>query len=216
MSTKRNYTERSYGEIDVGIGERPGIVVVDYQKAFTEDKYPLGGAPLIMRGLENTARLLEVARRHDVPVANCYTAYQEERDMPYWKITAVREQFRFGDPSIALDPRIYEPDYDVAVCKKGPSIFFQTGVVPYFIKQRVDTVIITGCTTSGCIRASAIDSFQWGFRTIVPEDCVGDHEEQPHKDNLRDISRRYVDLTTADALIAYLNGASSNRAIAAG
>lgn len=204
MSNERDYKERSYGEIEVGLGKRLGIVVVDYQKAFTEDKYPLGGAPLIMRGLENTERLLKVARRQGVPVANCYTAYQEELDMPYWKITAVRKEFRFGEPSIELDPRIYDPNHDVTVCKKGPSIFFQTGVVPYFIKERVDTVIITGCTTSGCIRASAIDSFQWGFRTIVPEDCVGDHEEQPHNDNLRDISRRYVDLTNADDLITHL------------
>jgi maleamate amidohydrolase len=127
--------------------------------------------------------------------------------MPYWKIEAVREQFIHGHPSVALDPRIYEPSYDVVVCKTGPSIFFQTPVVPFFVKERVDTVIITGCTTSGCIRASSIDSFQWGFRTIVAEDCVGDHEEGPHNDNLRDISRRYVDLTTAEALIPYLEEA---------
>lgn len=200
----RDYGERSYGALNVGLGQRPGIVVVDYQKGFTEDQYPLGGAPLIMRGLENTARLLAVARRNRIPIASCNTAYKSWEDMPHWKITAVREQFLHDHPSVELDPRIYEPDYDVVVCKTGPSIFFQTPVVPFFIKQQVDTVIVTGCTTSGCIRASAIDSFQWGFRTIVPEDCVGDHEEQPHKDNLRDISRRYVDLSTADDLIPYL------------
>lgn len=212
MSDQHDYAERSYGAIDVGLGERPGIVVIDFQKGFTEEQYPLGGAPLIMRSLENTARVLGAARRSSVPVASCYTAYQQMRDMPYWKITAVRQQFLFGHPSIELDPRIHEPDYDVVVCKKGPSIFFQTGVVPYFIKECVDTVIITGCTTSGCIRASAIDSFQWGFRTIVPEDCVGDHEEQPHRDNLRDISRRYVDLTSADELIPYIEAIGGARA----
>lgn len=206
MSDKstRDYNERSYGALNVGLGERPGIVVVDYQKGFTEEQYPLAGAPLIMRGLENTARLLKVARRNNIPVASCYTAYKSWEDMPHWKITAVREQFLHGHPSVELDPRIHEPDYDVVVCKTGPSIFFQTPVVPFFIKQRVDTVIITGCTTSGCIRASSIDSFQWGFRTTVAEDCVGDHEEQPHNDNLRDISRRYVDLSSADELIPYL------------
>ena len=200
-----DYAKRSYGELPVGYGQRPGIVVVDYQKAFTEDRYPLGGAPLIMRGLENTARLLEVARRNNVPIASCYTAYKDEGDMPYWKISAVREQFRHEHPGSELDPAIYDPDYDVKVCKTGPSIFFQTPVVPFFIRQRVDTVIVTGCTTSGCIRASSIDSFQYGFRTIVPEDCVGDHEEQPHLDNLRDISRRYVDQTSSDEVIAYLD-----------
>ena len=65
--------------------------------------------------------------------------------------------------------------------KKGPSIFFETGVANYFMKERVDTMIVTGCNTSGCIRGSALDSFSHRFRTLVPEDCVGDIEEQPHR-----------------------------------
>lgn len=199
-----DYAERGYGAVPIGFGEKPGIVVVDFQTAFTDAQYPLGGAPLIMRAVENTARLLEVARRAGVPVATCYTAYRSERDMPYWKVGVVREQFLHGHPSTELEPRIYDRDYDVALCKTGPSIFFQTPVVPFFVKERVDTVIVTGCVTSGCIRASVIDAFQFGFRTIVPEDCVGDHEEQPHKDNLRDVGRRYCDVTDSDQVIAYI------------
>lgn len=199
-----DYKARSYGTRKVGFGERLGIVVIDYQKAFTDSRYPLGGAPLVMRGVENTSRLLEVARQRKLPVASCYTAYKSERDMPYWKVGMVRESFIHGHPSTELDPAIYDADYDVVVCKPGPSIFFQTPVVPFFIRERVDTVIITGCITSGCVRASTIDSFQWGFRTIVPEDCVGDHEEQPHKDNLRDIGRRYADITSVDEVLSHL------------
>jgi len=149
-----DYANRSYGAVSVGMKGKVGIVVVDYQLAFTDKAYPLGGAPLVMRGVENTARLLKVAREHGVPVASCYTAYKGERDAPHWKITAVREQFRLDHPSSALEPRIYDKDYDVVVCKYGPSIFFQTPVVPYFIKEGVQTVVITGCNTSGCIRAS--------------------------------------------------------------
>ena len=62
--------------------------------------------------------------------------------------------------------------------KKGPSIFFETGVANYFMKERVDTMIVTGCNTSGCIRGSALDTFSHRFRTLVPEDCVGDIEER--------------------------------------
>ncbi|MFX0544977.1 isochorismatase family protein [Roseovarius sp. S1116L3] len=202
--TNADYETRSYGTISVGRGRRPGIVVIDYQKAFTEEQYALGGAPMVMRGLENTARLLKVARAHNIPVANCYTAYKDEDDMPHWKIDVVRREFIHGHPSTELDPRIFEPDYDVKICKTGPSIFFQTPVVPFFTKHSVDTVIVTGCITSGCIRASSIDSFQWGYRTIVPEDCVGDHDEQPHKDNLRDLGRRYADISTCDEMIGYI------------
>jgi maleamate amidohydrolase len=199
-----DYQNRSYGEIPVGFGEKPGIVVVDFQTTFTDPRYPLGGAPLVMRAVENTAKLLAVARRYDVPVASCYTAYMNEREMPYWKITAVRDTFREDHPSSALDPRIHDPSYDLTVCKKAPSIFFETGVSAYFVKERVDTVIVTGCNTSGCIRATAIDSFSYRFRTIVPEDCVGDIEEQPHKDNLRDIGRRYVDVVDLAFCTDYL------------
>lgn len=199
-----DYKNRSYGEILIGMHGKVGIVVVDFQLAFTDQRYPLGGAPLVMRGVENTARLLKVARQHKVPVAACFTAYRSEREMPHWKITAVREQFRLNHPGSELDSRIYEKDYDMAVCKYGPSIFFQTPVASYFTKEGVETVIITGCNTSGCIRASVIDCFQHGFRTIVPEDCVGDIEEGPHRDNLRDVGRRYADISTADEVIEYI------------
>jgi maleamate amidohydrolase len=91
------------------------------------------------------------------------------------------------------------------VTKKGPSIFFNTGVNDYFTKERVDTVIVTGCNTSGCIRATAIDSFSYRYRTIVPEDCVGDIEEGPHQDNLRDIGRRYVDVSDLATVIGQLD-----------
>jgi len=204
MADQDDYKQRSYGEIPVGTGFKPGIVVVDFQKGFTEAQYPLGGAPLVMRALENTEKLLEVARKYNVPVANCNTAYMNEREMPYWKITAVRETFRREHPSVELDPRIYDPDYDLFVCKKGPSIFFGTDVAEFFTKERVDTVIVTGCNTSGCIRASSIDSFSHRYRTLVPEDCVGDIEEQPHRDNLRDLGRRYVDVVDLKYTLDFL------------
>lgn len=204
MSDQDDYKNRSYGEIPVGTGMRPGIVVVDFQLGFTDPSYPLGGAPMVMRAMENTAKLLEVARRYGVPVANCNTAYLNQQEMPYWKITAVRDTFLHDHPSVQIDPRIHDPAYDLTVCKKGPSIFFGTDVSHYFAKERVDTVIVTGCNTSGCIRATSIDSFSHRYRTLVPEDCVGDIEEQPHRDNLRDLGRRYVDVVDLKTVLRYL------------
>lgn len=201
-----DYARRSYGELEVGFGQKPGIVVVDFMLAFTDPRYPLGGAPLVMRAFENTIRLLDVARRHGVPVATCNTTYMSEREMPYWKIRAVRDTFLHDHPGAPIDPRVYDPAYDLAVVKKGPSIFFNTDVADYFTKERVDTVIVTGCNTSGCIRASAIDAFSYRYRTIIPEDCVGDIEEQPHRDNLRDLGRRYADITDLDTVLGQLEG----------
>jgi maleamate amidohydrolase len=153
-----DYERRSYGDTAVGFGAKPGIVVVDFMVAFTDPQYPLGGAPLVLRAFENTIKMLEVARRYNVPIASCNTAYMNEREMPYWKISAVRDTFLHDHPSAPIDPRVHDPSYDLTVCKKGPSIFFNTGVAEYFNKERVDTVIVTGCNTSGCIRATAVDS----------------------------------------------------------
>ena len=206
MTSADVYQARTYGSGDIGFGERPGVVVVDFQTAFTDPAFPLAGAPLVERAVGNTARVLELARRAGVPVASCYTAYHGERDMPHWKVKAVRDTFRHGAPGMVLDPRIHDPAYDVSLCKWGASIFFQTPVAAFFTREGVDTVVVTGCVTSGCVRASIVDSFQYGFRTIVPEDCVGDHDEGPHRANLEDVGRRYCDVTTADAVIDWLEG----------
>src|SRR5437764_1237359 len=123
-----DYQRRSYGDTPVGFGQKPGIVVVDFMVAFTDPKYPLGGAPLVLRAFDNTVKLLEVARRYNVPVASCNTAYMNEREMPYWKISAVRDTFLHDHPSAPIDPRVHDPSYDLTVCKKGSSIFFNTGV----------------------------------------------------------------------------------------
>ena len=190
--------------ISIGFGKQPGVVVVDFQVGFTRDPdFIMDGAPLIDRAVENTARLLDVARACGIPVATCYTAYKNTREMPYWKLSKMHETLLHGHPSTKLDSRIYDPDYDFILCKTGASIFFDTPVVSYFVKERVDTVIVTGCVTSACIRASVVDSFQYKYRTIVPEDCVGDREEDSHRNNLRDVSRRYCDISSCDDVIAY-------------
>jgi maleamate amidohydrolase len=206
----QSYQSRGYGTHPVGFGECPGIVVIDFQRANVDPSYALGGAPLVERAVNNTQRVLQVARRYNVPVAVCYMAWKGPEhgpdDTPYTKIAIGREDFRHGHPCTEVDERVYQPGYDLLVCKPGISIFFQTPVLPFFIRQRVDTVIITGCNTSGCVRGTIIDAFQHGYRTIVPEDCVGDIEEEPHRRNLADIGRRYADVSSSDDVITYIEG----------
>jgi len=184
----------------IDFGERAAVLVVDFQLAFTDPKYPLGGLEMIQRAVERTSRLLDVARSLEVPVTSCYTAYGSEQDMPHWKVQPVRDQFYYGHPCTEMDPRVHDPEYDFVFCKSAPSIFFLTPVTTFLHKHRVDTVIITGCTTSGCIRASVNDAFSHGYRVFVPEDCVGDVDEGPHNANLRDVGRRYCEVVTAAAV----------------
>ncbi len=190
----------TYGQMKVGFGVKPAVLVVDFQLAFTSLTFEMGGAPLIDRAVKNTQRLLEVARSANIPVAKCVMGYGNKREQPYWKVSSCQDLI-IGSPGCEVDPRVHDPEYDTTFFKNGPSIFFQTPLITFLNIERVDTVVLTGCVTSGCVRASVIDSFQYGFRTIVPEDCVGDHEEQPHKDNLRDIERRYADISNGEQVI---------------
>jgi maleamate amidohydrolase len=146
-----------------------------------------------------------VARAKKIPVAKCYTAYGSVADMPRWKVPAVREEFIYGHPCTGFEPRLHDAKYDFTFCKSAPSIFFLTPLMTFLTKHQIDTVIITGCTTSGCVRASIIDAFSYGFRISVPEDCCGDAERGPHQDNLRDCQRRYCDVSTLKEMKSYLN-----------
>jgi maleamate amidohydrolase len=198
------YKEIGFDSTPIGFGKRPGIVVVDFQKAFTQSGFPLGGRPMVVRAVNNTARLLAAARRAQLPVSCCYTAYSSARDALLWKIPTVVNEFHHGHPGTQLDERIYDPTYDMVVAKTAPSIFFNTPVASYFVKESVDTVIVSGCNTSGCVRASITDAFSYGFRVIVPEPCCGDVDEGPHHDNLRDVQRRYADVIDLDEALAYI------------
>jgi maleamate amidohydrolase len=200
------YGRRGYGQAGVGFGKRVGVAVVDFQLGFTDARFPLGGAALTERAIVNTATLLHAARAARLPVVNCYTAYHSAADAPHWKIPPVLEGLRHGREETLLDPRIYDPAYDVLLCKTGPSIFFHTLAAPTFVRHAVDTIIVTGCTTSGCVRASVIDAFSYGFRVIVPEDCVGDVEEAPHVSNLQDVGRRYADVVDLETCLAHIAG----------
>lgn len=192
-----SYDAAGYGSGDIGYGSRPAVLVVDFQVAFTDPRYPIGKLPMVHAACDRTARLLAAARRKGVPVAKCYTAYGSLADMPLWKVSAVREEFLHGHPCTAIEPRVHDANYDFTFCKNAPSIFFLTPLTTFLTRQQVDTVIVTGCTTSGCVRASIVDAFSHGLRVIVPEDCVGDADETAHAANLADCGRRYCDVVDA-------------------
>jgi maleamate amidohydrolase len=196
----------------MGFGQRPAVVVVDFQRAFTDPRFPLAKSAHVQRAVDNTAILLKAARAAGAPVAHSYTAYASEREAPHWKVKVVTERFRHGWEGCELDPRTYDPTYDAVYCKAAPSIFFGTSVASFFAKEQVDTVFVTGCTTSGCVRASVIDAFSHGFRVMVPEPCSGDQEEEAHKANLLDVARRYADVLTLEESLAYFGAVAAARA----
>lgn len=198
------FTNASYGQRAVGFGERPAVLVVDFQRGFTDPEFTMGRSERIHEARDRTVPVLEAARAAGLPVANCYAGWQSHKDIQHWKVEALHHEFFVGSPALELDPKIVDWEYDFTFLKCAPSMFFQTPIIPFLTKQAVDSVIITGCVTSGCVRATAIDAFSYGYRTIVAADCCGDPAEDSHEANIRDIERRYADIHTGADVIEYI------------
>lgn len=199
------FTKAGYGAHSIGFGERPAVIVVDFQHGFTNPAFQMGHSHHVQRAVGNTALLLKDARRRGIPVATCNVAWGSARDMGYWKVGPVYSGWFYGEPATRMDERIHDPAYDFHFTKSAPSMFFGTPLVTFLTKARVDTVIVTGVATSGCVRATIVDSFSHGYRTMVPEECCGDMEEGPHHDNLRDVGRRYADVITLKDVLEYFS-----------
>lgn len=167
-----------YGYRKIGFGRKIGIVSVDFMNGVTNPDERMGKSPMAQDAVEKTAILLDAARARGMPIVHCNTAFQPDlSDMPPWKIECMKEWI-IGQPIVEIDRRLWR-DGDVLVCKKTPSIFFGTHCASVLNMHGVDTVIVTGANTSGCIRATAIDSFALGYRTIVPRECVFDQGPSP-------------------------------------
>jgi maleamate amidohydrolase len=203
------YVGVGYASGNIGFGHKAAVLVVDWQLAFTDPRFELGGLERLHRARDNTAEFLKVARANGLPVAACYTAYCSNKDMPLWKVAAVRKEFFYGHECTAMDPKIHDPS-DFTYCKNAPSMFFQTPLITFLVKENVDTVLVTGCTTSGCVRATIVDAFSYGFRVQVLADCCGDAEEGPHNDTLRDVGRRYADITDRASVEAWIRSSANS------
>ncbi|MBL6076476.1 isochorismatase family protein [Belnapia sp. T18] len=194
------YAARGYGTRPIGFGTRIGVVVVDFQRGFTDPAFPMAGAPMVEAAVEATVPLMQAAKRAGLPVIACVNGYDSPRAAPHWKAAPVFDLLA-GTPAVELDPRIAAAAPDVVLMKSAPSIFFATPAAAILTKERVDTVVIAGCITSGCVRASVIDAFSLGFRVMVARDCVGDHDLAAHEQNLKDVARRYADIIHAATAI---------------
>lgn len=191
--TLEKYKKAGIGIGRVGFGKRPVIISVDTQYAFTSR--PLGGGLDSM--VENAGILLGEARKKRIPIIYTVVAYRDDGldcGVLSKKMPTVLEWCRYGTKWVEVDERIKPQDSDVVIVKKMPSAFFGTDLINILTYMRIDTCIITGDSTSGCVRATVVDSMSYGFRTIIPEECVGDRATGPHKANLFDMATKYADV----------------------
>ncbi len=203
--TAEAYADREFAE-RVGFGERPALLVVDLIEAFTDPESNLGSD--VDEVVAATARLLAAFRERDLPRYFTTVAYEEsygDAGRFVEKVPALKE-LRLGTDRVRVDDRLAPEDDERVILKKYASAFFGTDLATELTTDRVDTLVLTGVTTSGCIRATAVDGLQHGYRTVVPADAVGDRAERPHRANLFDIDAKYGDVTDVQGVLDELAG----------
>jgi maleamate amidohydrolase len=179
-----------------GPGVAPALVIVDYVVGFADPSQFGGGN--IGPAIEQTVHLLAHARRKGWPVAHTRVVYAEDgSDAGVFTLKAPSLlKLTEHSPLSQIIPELTPAPGELVVRKRGASAFFDTHLAGFLTMRRVDTLIVTGCTTSGCVRATVVDSLQHDFRTIVATDCVGDRAIAPHEANLFDMGQKYADLMT--------------------
>ncbi len=183
-----------------GFGRRAALVNVDPQRAYTDvAAFPATAYETDPRQCEHINALAALCRDKGFPVIWTYVAYVEGgEDCGIWGTRSDTpdslQNIRDGSPRAQLDPRLVVAPADIIIRKRMASAFFETHLRSLLTFHGVDTVIVTGGSTSGCVRATVVEGLSCGFRMIVPEECVADRHEGPHFANLYDMAVKYADV----------------------
>ncbi|MFM0116884.1 isochorismatase family protein [Paraburkholderia nemoris] len=206
---QRKYRAAGFGRPS-GLGTRPALLIIDVQyrtvgttrQPFWESikEFPTSCGDVGWDAVDHIAQLLEVFREKNWPVLYPHVAPKRSTDGGRLaeKVPSIMNIPARGYDFVAeVAPR----EGDVLLPKKHPSAFFGTALASHLIDAQADTLIVTGCTTSGCVRGSVVDAFSLNFRVFVPQDCVYDRSQTSHAVNLFDMSEKYADVGTTAELI---------------
>jgi maleamate amidohydrolase len=197
------YKSQNFGN-RIGWGRRAALVIVDFTVGFNDPA--LFGGGNIDAAVKRTVGLLACFRRCALPVAHTRVVYADDgADAGTFAMKAPRLlMLTEHHPAAQIVPELAPVAGELVVRKTQASGFFGTGLAPWLTRNGADTVVIAGCTTSGCVRATVVDATSHNFRTIVAADCVGDRAQAPHDANLFDMGQKYADLLERDAIVAAL------------
>jgi maleamate amidohydrolase len=197
MSGIEVYKRQGFGE-KIGFGRQMGLLIVDFVEGFADpDQFGGGNIPAAIR---RTVDLLDLARSRGWPVAHSRIVFMEnDADAnPFTvKVPGMLTLKESGRASHIVSELAPTQD-EMVVCKTVPSAFFGTALTPWLLSKGVDTLLVAGATTSGCVRASVVDAMSHGLRVTVISDCVGDRAEGPHAANLFDMEQKYADVMDLD------------------
>lgn len=201
-------TENYRGAFDgsLGFGKAPALILVDFVEAYFDKDSPFYAG--VDDALSSALRIRGAARAAGIPVVYTNVVYQEggvDGGVFYRKIPSL-EVFVTGNPLGGWPERLEPADDELVISKQYPSAFFGTSLAANLTDSGIDTLIITGVTTSGCVRATCVDAMSYGFAPIVVADACGDRHEAPHKANLFDMNAKYADVVDERTVIEHLNG----------
>jgi nicotinamidase-related amidase len=203
----RYYKDRGIFQDRVGFGQSPALVVVDFAYGWTDEAYA-GGTARLDGPVEATRQLLEAARAKNVPIIYTTSPYRPESgDQPFKSAADPSVEYREWDArACEIDQRIAPRDEDYVIEKESASAFSGTHLAGYLLQHQVDTLLITGCSTSACIRATATDAKSLRLRPVIVDECVGDRSAVAHVFTLFDIQARFSDVCSLAETTDYLAG----------
>lgn len=192
-----------------GFGRKPALVNVDLQNAYTRPQEFVTAYETDPRQMDYVNALARLFRNHRCPVVWTYVAYLDSgEDCGVWGTRTNTpdslQNIKAESRRAGLDDRLEIEKGDIVINKRMASAFFETNLSSLFTFHGVDTVVVTGGSTSGCVRATVVDSLSRSYRTVVPEECVADKHESPHYANLYDMALKYADVLPVAEVIAFM------------
>ena len=183
-----------------GLGQRPALVLVDIIRGFTDPDCPLGSAADDV--VEANRKLLAAFRAKQLPVFFTTVVYHDDRQARVFRgrVPAL-ELLKPGSQWVEVDPRIEPAAGERVVEKQWASGFFKTDLDESLRALGVDSLVVTGLTTSGCVRATAVDGLQYDYKVVVPAEAVGDRNPDAHRANLFDLNAKYADVLDLDRVM---------------
>ncbi len=192
-----------------GFGQKLAIINVDFQRSYTDIAAFATAYETDPRQIEHVNRISALARAKGMPVIWTRVAYKSDAgDAGVWGTRTNTpdslQNIKYDSERHAYDPRVIIGADDLQYTKRMPSAFFETPLASYLVWHKVDTVVVTGGSTSGCVRATAVDALSHGYRTIVPIETCADKHESYHFANLTDLQLKYADVEPVQAVIDWL------------
>jgi maleamate amidohydrolase len=197
-------------------GRRPALILVDFAEAYFDPASPLFGGEGCRTALQSALALREVAHEAGHPVILTEVVYRKggADGGIFFRKAPVLSCFVAGAPTQRFAQGLAAREDELIISKQYPSAFFGTSLAPSLTAAGVDTLIIAGLTTSGCVRATCVDSMSHGFITLVAREAVGDRDPRPHEANLYDMNAKYADVVPATEAAGYLRSTAKGRASA--